>query len=68
MVTEPCDVSSCCSDWKVVEPQSFSFSKKRVWTATQEEMRDEDSPVEAPPTFKKKKDAAHTTAKFVFII
>ena len=31
VVTELCDVSSCCSDWEFVEPQSFSFSKKRVW-------------------------------------
>ena len=49
VVTELCDVSSCCSDWESVEPQSFSFSKKRVWTTTQEEMRYEDSPVKAPP-------------------
>ena len=28
VVTELCDVSSCCSDWEFVEPQSFSFSKK----------------------------------------
>ena len=27
VVTELCDVSSCCSDWEFVEPQSFSFSK-----------------------------------------
>ena len=49
VVTEPCDLSSGCLDWEVVEPQSFSSSKKRVWTATQEEMRHEDSPVKAPP-------------------
>ena len=42
VVTELCDVSSCCSCWKFVEPQSLSFSKKQVWTATQEEMRYED--------------------------
>ena len=28
VVTELCDVSSCCSDWEFVEPKSFSFSKK----------------------------------------
>ena len=35
-VTEVCDISSSCSDWDYVEPQSFSFSKKRIWTTTQE--------------------------------
>ena len=28
VVTERCEVSSCCSDWEFVEPQSCSFSKK----------------------------------------
>ena len=39
VVTEFCDVSSSCSDWEFVEPQSFSFSRKRAhsWTVTQEE-------------------------------
>ena len=63
VVTELCDVSSCCSDWEFVEPKSFSFSQKRVWAATQEEMMYEDCAF-----FKKKNGAAHTTAKFVFII
>ena len=67
VVTELCDASSGCLDWELVELQSFSFSQKPVWTATQEEMRYEDSPVKASPAFKKKNDAAHTTAKFVFI-
>ena len=49
VVTELCDVSSCCSNWDFVEPQSFSFSKKRIGTTVQEEMRYEDSPVKAPP-------------------
>ena len=49
VVTEVCGVCSCCSDWEFVEPQSFPFSKKRVWTATQEEMMYEDSPVKALP-------------------
>ena len=31
-VTELYDVSSCCSDWDFVEPQSISSSKKRIWT------------------------------------
>ena len=41
VVTEFCDVSSMCSDWEIVEPQSFSCSKKRAHcsTDTQEEMR-----------------------------
>ena len=45
VVTELCDVSPCCSDWEDVEPQSFSFSKKRAHccTDTQEEMRYEGS-------------------------
>ena len=30
VVTEFCDVFSCCSDWEDVEPQSFLFSKKRA--------------------------------------
>ena len=36
VVTELCDISSCGSDWDYVEPQSFSLSKKRIWTTTQE--------------------------------
>ena len=48
-ITELCDVSSCCSEWDFVEPQSCSFSEKRIWTTTQEEMRYEDSPETAPP-------------------
>ena len=50
VVTEFCDVSSLCSDWEFVEPQSFSFSKKRAlcYTSTQEEMRYEGSQVKAP--------------------
>ena len=49
VVIELCDVSSCFSDGEFVVPQSFSFSQKWVWTATQEEMRYEDSPVKAHP-------------------
>ena len=46
-----CDVSPCGSDWEFVEPQSFSFSKKRAHcgTDTQEEMMYERSPVKAHP-------------------
>ena len=30
VITELCDVSPCRSGWEFVEPQSFSFSKKRA--------------------------------------
>ena len=48
---ELCDVSPCCCDWELVEPQSSSFSKKSAHccTDTQEDMRYEGSPVIAPP-------------------
>ena len=51
VVTELCDVSPCYSDRDVVEPRSFSFSKKRAHccTDTQEEVRYEGSQVKAPP-------------------
>ena len=51
VVIEMCDVSSMCSDREFVEPQSFSFSKKRAHccTDTQEEMRYEGLPVKAHP-------------------
>ena len=41
VVTELCDVSPCGSNWEFVEPQSFSFSKRRAHcgTDTREEMR-----------------------------
>ena len=34
VVTGWCDVSPCGSDWESVEPQSFSFSKKRAHYGT----------------------------------
>ena len=51
VVTEFCDVFSCCPNWEFVEPKSFSFSKKRAHscTVTQEEMRSQGSQVKAPP-------------------
>ena len=51
VVTELCGASLHFSDWSLVEPQSFSFSKKlaHCCTVTQEEVRCEDSPVKAPP-------------------
>ena len=51
-----------------VKPQSFSFSEKRVLDsyAGRDEVRRFSS--ESAPAFKKKNDAANTTAKIVFII
>ena len=51
VITEFCEVLSCCSDWGDVDPQSFSFLKKRAHccTSTQEVMRYESSQVKAPP-------------------
>ena len=51
VVTEFCDGFSCCSGWEMVEPQSFSFSKKRAHCCadTQEVMMYGGSPVKAPP-------------------
>ena len=46
VVTEFRDSFFCCTEWELMEPQSFSFSFKRV---TQEEVRFEGSQVEAPP-------------------
>ena len=45
LVTEMCEVSSCCSEREFAEPQSFSF----CCTDKQEEMRYEGSPVKALP-------------------
>ena len=51
VVTEVCDGFSLDSDWEFVEPQSFSFYKKRssVWEENQGEMGYKGSPVKAPP-------------------
>ena len=70
VVTEFCDGFSCCSDWEDVEPQSFSFSKKRAHccTDTREGMRYGGSTVITPPLSRKKNDAAHTSAKFVYLL
>ena len=47
VVTNCCDDVSLDSDWEPVEPQSFSFSKKRsvVLEENREEMRYEGTPV-----------------------
>ena len=56
LVTELCDEYSFCSDWDFVEPQSFSFSKKRVHSCTvaQKEMWSEEPQVEATPMSRKR--------------
>ena len=41
VVSEFCDGLSCCSDWKHVEPQSFSFSNKRARCVGGKSRRDE---------------------------
>ena len=65
VVTEFRDVSSMCSDREFVEPQSFSFSKKRAQCCT-DEVRKLTS--ESAPAFKKKDDTAYTYAKFVHLL
>ena len=56
VITELCDVSPCRSDGKFVEPQSFSFTKKRAHccTDTREEMRYEGSQVKAHPSSRRR--------------
>ena len=56
VVTEVCDGFSLDSDWEFVEPQSFSFSKKRssVGEENQGEMGYEGSPVKAPPNTRRR--------------
>ena len=50
VVSELCDGFSCGSDLDFVEPQSFSFFKKRLhsWTVAQKEMWSEEPQVKAP--------------------
>ena len=67
VVTEMCEVSPCCSDWDFVEPQSFSFSKKRALCCSdkQEEMRYEGSPVKAP-SFSRKRMTPPTPMQYSY--
>ena len=58
VVTELCDASSGCLDWELAKAGLDSY-------AGRDEVRRFTS--ESVPAFKKKNDAAHTTAKFVFI-
>ena len=55
-VTEMCEGVSSVSDLEVVEPQSFPFSNKRsfVCAENQGEMSNEGSPVEAPPSTRRR--------------
>ena len=66
-MTEFCDVSSCCSDWEDVMPQSFSFCKKRAFLLYKYARRDEVRWLtrESASIIKKKNDTAHTSAKLV---
>ena len=50
VVSELCDGFSCGSDLDFMEPQSFSFFKKRLhsWTVAQKEMWSEEPQVKAP--------------------
>ena len=66
VVTEFCEVFSCCSDCEEVVPHSFSFSPKRAHccTSAQEGMRYESPPVKALTIIKKKNDAACAAAEF----
>ena len=65
VVTEFCDGFSFCSDWDLVEPQSFSFSKKRAHSCTVTRVRKLASDIAS--AIQKKKDTAHADAKFVFV-
>ena len=70
VVTEFCDGFSYCSGWELVEPQSFSFSKKACSLLDSYEGRDEVRKLTSgsASALQKKNDAAHATAKFVFIV
>ena len=70
VVTEFCDSFSFCSDWDLVEPQPFSFSKKACSLLYRYAGRDEVRKLtsESASAILKKNDAAHATAKFVFIV
>ena len=69
VVTEVCDGFSLDSVWEFVEPESFSFSKKRssVLEENQGEMRYEWSPVQAPPNTRRRDNATYVSANFVFL-
>ena len=68
VVTEVCDVFSLGSDWEFVEPQSFSFCKKRsfVWAENQGENELRRVASKSASEYQKK-DAADATSKFAFV-
>ena len=55
-VADMCEGVFLDSDWEFVEPQSFSFSKKRsiVCAENQGEMSYEGTPVKGPPRFRRR--------------
>ena len=69
VVTECYEDVSLDSDWEFVEPQPFSFSRKRsiVWRGElrRDELRRDAS--KSASECQKKDDAAHATAKFTFV-
>ena len=66
VVAEFCDGVSCCPDWEFVEPKSFLQKACSLYSyAGRGEVRKLTS--ESASAILEKNDAAHTTAKFVFI-
>ena len=59
VVTEFCEVFSCCSDWEDVVPQSFSFSMLK---------RYEKQTSESASTIKKKNGAAYNLCRIRMIL
>ena len=55
---------SCCSEWEIVEPQSFPLSRKRsiVWEEKHEEMSCKRNASKSATD-----DVDHATAKFAFV-
>ena len=70
MVTEVCGGFSFGSDGEFVEPQSFSFSKKRAHSWDSYAGRDEVLKFisRSVSAFWKKNDAAYTSTKIAFIV
>ena len=70
VVTEVCDGFSLGFDWEFVEPESFSFLKKKGFVclcgeSKRNELRRDAS--KSASECQKKDEAAHATAKFTFI-
>ena len=68
VATEFSDEVSGESDWELVETQSSSFSKECSldWADSQEEVRCEGSPVNAPPPSRRRMMPPRATAKLVY--